>query len=231
MRPLSGVEVVAICDLLPEARAKFVERWGATWPGMTVYDDAAALIAQESLDAADPHATGFALPGLTITVHTDVVREKQKTNIRTPDGEEGFWVIEQKAGHVHWQEVNSLVRPGVIRLFTYQLISRGATGVLRGAWHAHVGWLFIHTHRGNKKRYAPDLLDDPLGRDGQLCDALVPLGDRPDLVVGDPVGSHLRWRQVRCDVHRDLLQARRIRVVREWLLQTVASQQSLLLNG
>ena len=33
--------------------------------------------AQESLDAADPHATGFALPGLTITVHTDVVREKQ----------------------------------------------------------------------------------------------------------------------------------------------------------
>jgi stearoyl-CoA desaturase (delta-9 desaturase) len=25
-----------------------------------------------------------------------------------------------------------------------------------------VGWLFIHTHRGNKKRYAPDLLNDPL---------------------------------------------------------------------
>lgn len=43
-------EVVAICDLLPAATAQFVERWGATWPGMAVYDDAAALIANESLD-------------------------------------------------------------------------------------------------------------------------------------------------------------------------------------
>ena len=33
--------------------------------------------AQESLDAADPHATGFPLPGLTITVHTNVVRQRQ----------------------------------------------------------------------------------------------------------------------------------------------------------
>jgi stearoyl-CoA desaturase (delta-9 desaturase) len=30
--------------------------------------------------------------------------------------------------------------------------------------HAHVGWLFIHTHRGNKERYAPDLLADPVVR-------------------------------------------------------------------
>ena len=27
-----------------------------------------------------------------------------------------------------------------------------------------MGWLFIHTHRGNKRRYAPDLLADPLIR-------------------------------------------------------------------
>ena len=40
----------------------------------------------------------------------------------------GFWVIEQKAGNVTWQDVNSLVRPGVLRMFTYQLISRGANG-------------------------------------------------------------------------------------------------------
>jgi stearoyl-CoA desaturase (Delta-9 desaturase) len=40
----------------------------------------------------------------------------------------------------------------------------GLKGALRGLLHAHVGWLFIHTHRGNKKRYAPDLIADPLIR-------------------------------------------------------------------
>jgi stearoyl-CoA desaturase (Delta-9 desaturase) len=35
---------------------------------------------------------------------------------------------------------------------------------LRGLAHAHVGWLFIHTDRGAKERYAPDLLKDPLIR-------------------------------------------------------------------
>jgi stearoyl-CoA desaturase (Delta-9 desaturase) len=40
----------------------------------------------------------------------------------------------------------------------------GLKGALRGLLHAHVGWLFIHTHRGNKERYAPDLMKDPLIR-------------------------------------------------------------------
>jgi stearoyl-CoA desaturase (Delta-9 desaturase) len=40
----------------------------------------------------------------------------------------------------------------------------GWRGALKGLWHAHVGWLFIHTQRGNKQRYAPDLMRDPLVR-------------------------------------------------------------------
>jgi stearoyl-CoA desaturase (Delta-9 desaturase) len=40
----------------------------------------------------------------------------------------------------------------------------GLRGTLRGLLHAHVGWLFIHTHRGSKERYAPDLLADPVVR-------------------------------------------------------------------
>jgi stearoyl-CoA desaturase (Delta-9 desaturase) len=40
----------------------------------------------------------------------------------------------------------------------------GWRGALRGLAHAHVGWLFIHTQRGNKRRYAPDLLADPIVR-------------------------------------------------------------------
>ena len=64
----------------------------------------------------------------------DMLRSLKKEGIRTPDGDAGFWVIEQKAGHVNWQDVNSLVRPGVVRMFTYQLLSRGATGVLYFFW-------------------------------------------------------------------------------------------------
>jgi stearoyl-CoA desaturase (Delta-9 desaturase) len=40
----------------------------------------------------------------------------------------------------------------------------GWRGALRGLAHAHVGWLFVHTQRGNRKRYAPDLLADPILR-------------------------------------------------------------------
>lgn len=90
----------------------------------------------------------------------DIMRSLKKANIRTPDGAEGFWVIEQKAGHVHWQEVNSAVRPGVIRLFTYQLIARGATGVLFFLWRQprmgseqFYGGVLTHDGRGENRAY------------------------------------------------------------------------------
>lgn len=38
----------------------------------------------------------------------------------------------------------------------------GVRGVLRGLGHAHMGWLFVHTERGHRERYAPDLLADPV---------------------------------------------------------------------
>jgi stearoyl-CoA desaturase (Delta-9 desaturase) len=40
----------------------------------------------------------------------------------------------------------------------------GFRGALKGLFHAHVGWLFIHTQRGARKRYARDLLADPVVR-------------------------------------------------------------------
>ena len=64
----------------------------------------------------------------------DMLRSLKKTGIRTPDGDTGFWVMEQKAGNVTWQDVNSLVRPGVLRMFTYQLVSRGATAIVFFRW-------------------------------------------------------------------------------------------------
>jgi len=85
----------------------------------------------------------------------DMLRSLKKNNIRTPEGEVGFWVVEEKAGQVNWQEVNSLVRPQVVRLFTYQLISRGATGVMYFPWRQpRIGteqfFGAVLPHHGNK---------------------------------------------------------------------------------
>ena len=38
----------------------------------------------------------------------------------------------------------------------------GLRGALKGLAHAHLGWLFIHTQRGSRARYARDLVDDPV---------------------------------------------------------------------
>jgi stearoyl-CoA desaturase (Delta-9 desaturase) len=40
----------------------------------------------------------------------------------------------------------------------------GRWRVLRGLVHAHLGWLFVHTQRAAKQRFAPDLLKDPIIR-------------------------------------------------------------------
>lgn len=64
----------------------------------------------------------------------DMLRSLKKSGARSPGGGDGFWVMEHKAGNVNWQEVNSLVRPGILRMFTYQLVSRGADAILFFPW-------------------------------------------------------------------------------------------------
>jgi len=64
----------------------------------------------------------------------DMMRSLKKKDIKAPNGDQGFWVIEQKAGQTGFQEVNALIRPGVLRKFTYQLVSRGAIGILYFLW-------------------------------------------------------------------------------------------------
>lgn len=90
----------------------------------------------------------------------DMLRSLKKAGIKTPDGDTGFWVIEQKAGAVDWQDVNSLVRPGVVRMFTYQLISRGAAGVLYFLWRQprigsekFYGGVLTHDGRGQNRTF------------------------------------------------------------------------------
>jgi stearoyl-CoA desaturase (Delta-9 desaturase) len=67
------------------------------------------------------------------------------------------WVADHRKHHAFSDEEGDPHSPHVDH-------GHGWRGAFKGLWHAHVGWLFIHTHRGNRKRYAPDLLADPLIR-------------------------------------------------------------------
>lgn len=115
----------------------------------------------EALDfgALDTYATLKHRPSEN-AVEFDMIRSLKKTDRRLPGGDHGFWVIEQKAGHVNWQDVNSLLRPGVVRLFTYQLVSRGADGVLYFFWRSprigsekFYGGVLTHDGRGDNRVY------------------------------------------------------------------------------
>ncbi|MCF7709021.1 MAG: beta-galactosidase, partial [Verrucomicrobia bacterium] len=90
----------------------------------------------------------------------DIMRCLKKQDVNMPGGSQGFWVIEQKAGHVDWQDVNSLVRPGIVRLFTYQQISRGADGILYFYWRQprfgaekFYGGVLTHDGQGDNRVY------------------------------------------------------------------------------
>ncbi len=106
----------------------------------------------------------------------DLMRSLKKVNVQSPEDDPGFWVIEQKAGHVNWQEVNSLVRPGVVRLFTYQLISRGASGVLYFLWRQprigqekFYGGVLTHDGRARNRGYEEiKQLGQEMGRLGSV---------------------------------------------------------------
>ncbi len=65
------------------------------------------------------------------------------------------WVADHRKHHVYTDCVGDPHSPHVDR-------GGGWRGALRGLAHAHVGWLFDHTQRGSRERFAPDLLADPV---------------------------------------------------------------------
>jgi stearoyl-CoA desaturase (Delta-9 desaturase) len=65
------------------------------------------------------------------------------------------WVADHRKHHVYSDQEGDPHSPHVGH-------EGGWRGALRGLFHAHVGWLFIHTQRGAKARYARDLIDDPV---------------------------------------------------------------------
>jgi stearoyl-CoA desaturase (delta-9 desaturase) len=64
------------------------------------------------------------------------------------------WVSDHRKHHTFTDEEGDPHSPHVGQ-------GAGVVGVVRGLWHAHVGWLFETNGQAEKRRYAPDLLDDP----------------------------------------------------------------------
>jgi stearoyl-CoA desaturase (delta-9 desaturase) len=58
------------------------------------------------------------------------------------------WVADHRKHHAHADEEGDPHSPHV------------GAGMLRGLWHAHVGWLFRSQGRAERRRYAPDLVED-----------------------------------------------------------------------
>ena len=65
------------------------------------------------------------------------------------------WVADHRKHHTYSDQEGDPHSPHVGH-------GKGWRGAMSGLLHAHLGWLFIHTHRGAKVRYARDLVADPL---------------------------------------------------------------------
>src|SRR5215217_2863049 len=63
------------------------------------------------------------------------------------------WVADHRKHHAHADQEGDPHSPHVGH-------GEGASGVLRGLWHAHVGWLLTDQGQASARKYAPDLLED-----------------------------------------------------------------------
>jgi stearoyl-CoA desaturase (delta-9 desaturase) len=65
------------------------------------------------------------------------------------------WVADHRKHHAYSDRLGDPHSPHVDH-------GVGWRGALRGLAHAHVGWLFDHSQRGARERFAPDLVADPV---------------------------------------------------------------------
>jgi stearoyl-CoA desaturase (Delta-9 desaturase) len=112
----------------------------------------------------------YPLTGLGITVgfHRHLTHRafKAKTPVRATlailgsaavEGPVISWVADHRKHHAFADEPGDPHSPHVDH-------GGGLRGALRGLAHAHIGWLYDHSQRALKTRYAPDLMKDPLIR-------------------------------------------------------------------
>jgi stearoyl-CoA desaturase (delta-9 desaturase) len=64
------------------------------------------------------------------------------------------WVADHRKHHAHTDEEGDPHSPHT------GPATEGVLGPLKGLYHAHVGWLFSEQGRANRRKYAPDLMED-----------------------------------------------------------------------
>ena len=106
--------------------------------------------------------------GITVGFHRLLTHRSFETGRRTRavlaaigsaaiEGPVISWVADHRKHHTFADEEGDPHSPHVGH-------GGGIRGSLKGLYHAHMGWLFVHDQRGKKERYAPDLLADPVIR-------------------------------------------------------------------
>jgi stearoyl-CoA desaturase (delta-9 desaturase) len=68
-------------------------------------------------------------------------------------GSPGDWVADHRKHHAHTDEEGDPHSPHAGQ-------GAGVRGVVRGLWHAHVAWLWRTQGQADKRRYAPELIED-----------------------------------------------------------------------
>ncbi len=107
--------------------------------------------------------TGF---GVTIGFHRMLTHRSFKTSAwmrgllavmgtMAVEGPVISWVADHRKHHAYSDRLGDPHSPHVDH-------GGGWRGATRGLAHAHVGWLFDHSQRGARERFAPDLLADPV---------------------------------------------------------------------
>jgi len=126
-----------------------------TWGGLLRWTDVGIFFGMWFL-------TGF---GITVGFHRHFTHRAFKTGRRMKvvlavlgsmavEGPITAWVADHRKHHAFTDIEGDPHSPHVDH-------GHGLRGALKGLLHAHVGWLFIHSGRGAKERYAPDLVNDP----------------------------------------------------------------------
>ena len=128
---IPSVQVVAGCDIVPEARDRFVDTWSHKWPGVNVYDDYRTMIDAEGLDilcvATPDH------------LHGDVVRYAAEQKVRgifcekpiSVSLEDADSMIESIENHQVTVNINNTRRWVPIYVAAREAIRSGTIGTLQ----------------------------------------------------------------------------------------------------
>ena len=125
------------------------------WDRLVGWHDLALLAAMYLLTAA----------GITVGFHRMLTHRSFRTHKPTEyvfaalgsmavQGPVIAWVADHRKHHAHTDVEGDPHSPHVGH-------GDGVAGVLRGLWHAHMGWLLTEHGRAEWRRYAPDLYEDP----------------------------------------------------------------------